>query len=110
MPLEQSIKGIYFQSVYLTAKSIQMFFILIEQFLIPALPENSVVVMDNAAFHKRADIQELLEQQGHKILWLPAYSPDLNPIEQMWAWVKRKRKEWLIDSVDELFRVFSNLV
>ncbi|MDC4314009.1 transposase, partial [Acinetobacter baumannii] len=58
--------------------------------------------------HKRADIQELLEQQGHKILWLPAYSPDLNPIEQMWAWVKRKRKrkEWLIDSVDELFRVF----
>ena len=62
--------------------------------------------MDNAAFHKRADIQELLEQQGHKILWLPAYSPDLNPIEQMWAWVKRKRKEWLIDSVDELFRVF----
>ena len=78
----------------------------IEQFLIPALPENSVVVMDNAAFHKRADILELLEQQGHKILWLPAYSPDLNPIEQMWAWVKRKRKEWLIDSVDELFRVF----
>ncbi|TCB60384.1 transposase, partial [Acinetobacter terrestris] len=65
-----------------------------------------VVVMDNAAFHKRADILELLEQQGHKILWLPAYSPDLNPIEQMWAWVKRKRKEWLIDSVDELFRVF----
>ena len=78
----------------------------IEQFLIPELPENSVVVMDNAAFHKRADILELLEQQGHKILWLPAYSPDLNAIEQMWAWVKRKRKEWLIDSVDELFRVF----
>ncbi|WP_392389747.1 transposase [Acinetobacter lwoffii] len=47
-----------------------------------------------------------MEQQGHKILWLPAYSPDLNPIEHMWAWVKRKRKEWLIDSVDELFRVF----
>ena len=44
--------------------------------------------------------------QGHKILWLPAYSPDLNAIEQMWAWVKRKRKEWLIDSVDELFQVF----
>ncbi|WP_420002403.1 transposase [Acinetobacter sp. LF10] len=33
-----------------------------------------------------------MEQQGHQILWLPAYSPDLNPIEKMWAWVKRKRK------------------
>ena len=52
--------------------------------------------MDNAAFHKRVDIQELLEQKGHKILWLPAYSPDLNPIEKMWAWVKRKRKELVI--------------
>ncbi|WAU76787.1 transposase [Acinetobacter sp. TR3] len=58
--------------------------------------------------YKRADTQALLEQQGHQILWLPAYSPDLNPIEKMWAWVKRKRKEWLVDSIDQLFRLFFN--
>ena len=65
------------------------------------LPENSVVVMDNAAFLRYS---ELLEQQRHKILWLPAYSPDLNAIEQMWAWVKL----WLINSVDELFQFFES--
>ena len=49
--------------------------------------------MDNAAFHKRQDIQDLLAQHGHQILWLPPYSPDLNPIEKMWAWVKAKMQK-----------------
>lgn len=57
-------------------------------------------------FHKRVDIQLLLEQQGHQILWLPTYSPDLNLIEKMWAWIKRKRKEWLVDLIDLLFKLF----
>lgn len=65
----------------------------IEHFLITELPKNSVIVMDNATFHKRADTQKLLKRYGHQILWLPPYSPDLNPIEKTWAWVKKKRKE-----------------
>ncbi|WP_084601770.1 transposase [Suttonella ornithocola] len=40
-----------------------------------------MIVMDNAAFHKREDIKILIEEAGHTILWLPSYSPDLNPIE-----------------------------
>jgi transposase len=78
----------------------------IEQVLIPELPKTSIIVMDNATFHKRKDTQELIESHGHQILWLPAYSPDYNPIEQMWAWVKKKRQEWRIDCVDFLFKVF----
>lgn len=81
----------------------------VEKFLIPELPKKSVVVMDNAAFHKREDIQELLTRHGHQILWLPLYSPDLNSIEKMWAWVKKKRKEWLVDSIDLLFQLFFQL-
>ena len=46
------------------------------------------------------------EKNGHQILWLPPYSPDLNPIKKMWAWVKKKRKEWLVDSIDDLFKLF----
>lgn len=85
-----------------------VFYFWVDQFLLPELPSNSVIVMDNAAFHKRQDIQDLLAQHGHQILWLPPYSPDLNPIEKMWAWVKAKRKKWLVNSIDKLFSRFFN--
>ena len=78
----------------------------VSQLLLPNLPKNSVIVMDNATFHKRQDIQELIEDAEHTILWLPPYSPDLNPIEQVWAWVKRKRKEWRLNCIDTLFFYF----
>ena len=51
----------------------------VSQLLLPNLPKNSVIVMDNATFHKRQDIQALIEDAEHTILWLPPYSPDLNP-------------------------------
>ena len=62
------------------------------QDLIPKLPEKSIVVMDNAAFHKRKDIQETLDRAGHTLLYLPPYSPDLNPIEHKWAQAKAVRR------------------
>lgn len=62
--------------------------------------------MDNATFHKRKDTQQIIEESGHTILWLPPYSPDLNPIEQTWAWIKKKRKEWRLDCIDTLFFYF----
>ncbi|WP_428843252.1 transposase, partial [Suttonella ornithocola] len=43
--------------------------------MLPELPKNSVIVMDNAAFHKRSDIQAIIEEHGHEIVWLPPYSP-----------------------------------
>ena len=47
--------------------------------LIPKLKRKCVIVMDNARFHKSKRIQKLLNRHGHRILWLPPYSPDLNP-------------------------------
>ena len=75
----------------------------VEQLLLVEIPSNSVIVMDNATFHKRQETKELIEDAGHTILWLPPYSPDLNPIEKAWAWVKQKRKEWQLNCVDTLF-------
>jgi transposase len=46
----------------------------------PALPKNSVIIMDNASFHKSDKTRRIIEQWGHRLLFLPAYSPDLNPI------------------------------
>lgn len=70
--------------------------------LIPKLPENSVIVMDNASFHKRSDMIATIHDQGHGIEYLTPYSPDLNPIEHKWAQVKAIRKK-LKCSVSEVF-------
>ena len=79
-----------------------VFFAWVEQDLLPKLPDNCVIVMDNATFHKRMDIQKIIQDAGHTLEYLPAYSPDLNPIEHKWAQAKAKRKQKKC-SVDELF-------
>ena len=57
----------------------QLFESWVEQFLIKELKPDPVVVMDNASFHKSKKTQELIELVGCKVIFLPPYSPDLNP-------------------------------
>ena len=64
----------------------------LEKMLIPGLDQPSVIVMDNASFHRKKQIAELLEGHGHKLLPLPPYSPDFNPIEKSFAVLKRRRE------------------
>jgi hypothetical protein len=64
------------------------------------LPENSVIVLDNAAFHKGSRLQEIVEKAGHTLLFLPPYSPDLNPIEKKWAQVKSFIRSFLSDVLE----------
>ncbi len=66
-----------------------MFNTWLKQFLIPELKVGQVVIMDNASFHKSQETQQLIEQAGCKVLFLPPYSPDLNPIEIFWANFKK---------------------
>ena len=49
--------------------------------------------MDNATFHKRADIITAVNQAGHQVEFLPPYSPELNPIEHKWAQAKALRRK-----------------
>lgn len=62
----------------------------LEELLLPQLSAGKVLILDNASFHKGGKIRELVEQAGCKLLYLPPYSPDLNPIEQCWSWVKAR--------------------
>ena len=62
-----------------------------EYSLIPLLKPGSVIVLDNATFHSKVYLPIIAEAYGHKILWLPKYSPDKNPIEHVWA----NLKNWL---------------
>lgn len=61
--------------------------------LLPSAPVQSIIVMDNATFHKRSDIIHIIEEEGHTIEFLPPYSPDLNPIEKKWAQAKARRRQ-----------------
>ena len=71
--------------------------------LIPSLKTKCVIIMDNARFHKSKCIQKLLNRNGHRILWLPPYSPDLNPIEKKWAQAKFLRQSWMENDLSKLF-------
>ena len=84
-----------------------IFYAWCKQLLIPVLPANSVIVMDNASFHKREDIYKLIADAGHQLEFLPPYSPDLNPIENKWANVKDARQANKC-SIDNLFKLHVN--
>ncbi len=61
-----------------------------EKQLLPALPPGAVVVMDNASFHRKAQLICVAQQYGFRLIFLPPYSPEFNPIENFWAWLKRR--------------------
>jgi transposase len=60
----------------------------IEKVLAPALREGQVVVMDNLSSHKGSRVRELIEGRGCELIYLPSYSPDLNPIEEAFSKIK----------------------
>lgn len=78
----------------------------VEQCLIKELKAGQVVIMDNASFHKSQRTKDLIESVKCKVIFLPPYSPDLNPIEKFWAnmkkWIKLK-----ISGVDKLYDVLA---
>ena len=61
----------------------------VERLLAPTLRRGQVVVMDNLTAHKGERVRELIEERGCELLYLPPYSPDLNPIEEAFSKVKR---------------------
>ena len=73
--------------------------------LLPNLSNESVIVMDNAIFHKGKEMEKLIENAGHSLLYLPLYSPDLNSIEKKWAQTKHIRCKTGC-SIDQVFNSF----
>jgi transposase len=81
-----------------------VFLAYLEQVLCPRLHPGQVVVMDNLSAHKNPAVRQRIEQSGARLLYLPPYSPDFNPIEQCWAKVKehlRAAKARLLEALDQ---------
>lgn len=78
----------------------------VQQFLVPALRPSDVVVMDNLSAHKGADVREAIEAAGCDLWYLPPYSPDFNPIENLWS----KVKAWLRRVSAATFETLSDAV
>lgn len=63
--------------------------------VVPQLQPGHVLILDNASFHRSEKSKQLVEAAGCKLMFLPPYSPDLNPIEKCWANIKAKTREFL---------------
>ena len=66
-----------------------------QKFLLPILNTPSVIIMDNARFHRMGKLELFCEEFGHKLLPLPPYSPEYNPIKKTWAHIKKHLKKVL---------------
>ncbi len=85
----------------------------VEQFLAPTLAPGDIVVMDNLSSHKVAGVREAIEARGAALMYLPPYSPDLNPIEQSFSKLKAlirkagaRTREALWNAIGELVTTF----
>jgi transposase len=88
------------------ATTARVFETYVEKVLAPSLEEGQVVVMDNLSAHRPKRIREMIEQRGCELLYLPAYSPDYNPIEEAFAKIKNllrkaaaRSKEALVEAI-----------
>ena len=82
----------------------------VEQVLAPTLHKGDIVFMDNLRAHKTVGVREAIEAMGAKLEYLPAYSPDLNPIEQAFAKLKAALRKGAARKVNALLKLIGKLV
>lgn len=82
----------------------------VEQVLVPDLRRGDMVIMDNLSSHKRQRIRDLIEDAGARLVFLPAYSPDLNPIELVFAKVKQLLRSMACRTRDALWTAMQSVL
>lgn len=82
----------------------------VEQVLVPELGPGDIVVMDNLSSHKRARTRELIESSGAELAFLPPYSPDLNPIEMVFAKLKQLLRSMACRTKQALWQNMQSLI
>ena len=88
----------------------EWFLAYVEQVLVPALRPGMVVVMDNLPGHKVAGVEEAIAAAGCRLEYLPAYSPDLNPIENAYSKLKRALRDWAARTVEGVYEGLRRII
>jgi transposase len=88
----------------------EAFLAYVQQFLVPTLRPGDVLIMDNLPAHKVAGVREAIERAGARLLYLPPYSPDLNPIEQVFAKLKSLLRTAACRTVEALWTLLGKLL
>ena len=88
----------------------EIFLTYLDEVLCPQLRPGDVVVMDNLSSHKVKGVRERIEAAGAHLLYLPPYSPDLNPIEKAWAKLKQLLRSVKARTKEALDQAISNLL
>src|ERR1700722_18952306 len=104
------ISGIRCSTVVDGAVNGDVFQAFVEQVLVPQLRPGDVVVMDNLSSHKRTRTRQLIQAAGASVLFLPPYSPDLNPIEMIFAKVKQLLRSLACRTVDALWQAMQSVL
>jgi transposase len=92
------------------AMNAPMFLAYLKQCLVPTLKRGDVVIMDNLPVHKAPGVREMIEAAGATLLYLPPYSPDLNPIEQAFSKLKAHLRKAAETTVPGLLRRIGRLL
>jgi transposase len=102
--------GLVAPAVFEGAINGEMFLAYVEQTLAPALRPGDLVVMDNLSSHKVAGVEAAIKAAGAAVLYLPAYSPDLNPIEMAFSKLKALLRAKALRTVEALWKALGNLL
>ncbi len=88
----------------------ERFLAYVEQFLVPTLKPGDVVILDNLGSHKGKAVRQAIRRAGAKLFFLPKYSPDLNPIEQVFAKLKTGLRREAARTVDDICNAIAKLL
>jgi transposase len=104
------VNGVRCSTVVDGAVNGDVFEAFVKQVLLPHLTPGDVVILDNLSSHRRASTQALIESAGAQLLFLPPYSPDLNPIEQVFSKIKQLLRSLACRTREALWRTMQSVL
>jgi transposase len=103
-----ALRGVLTNFTFSGSNNTDTFVTYLKDELLPKLWAGAIVIMDNLSVHRVEQVRQLIESVGAHLVYLPPYSPELNPIEMLWSKVKQFLRSWAARNYDDLDKAISN--